>query len=367
MDSSPSDFDATRAAIASRELIATASGYLTAEVAVHLPFEDLGTFKDLLRQFFSSAPWADERDAALSAVVAPHVPEGSWEHDLGGGITLAHGIQDGAYRLRVSGATGDTVSLFDRAFDGPVTPEATPHPRKVKFTFGGDPAPGSWHRRRDPDPPDDERGRRLLAEPDVTDVMLAGDFVTVGLAGTASWEQRLEPVLALVTELFAADTRPGIRPERTREELLQEAGRAHVERKPEELHLLNPNDPVHQRVLQAALEDTDARVRRIAVALLSESTDVALRRSVLDRGYADPARTVRRTTVDAAADTGDEELRDFLEAALQAEDSWVRWRAVRALGDLGADASRSAIEARADDEEFRVRFEVERVLRGVSS
>ncbi len=48
VDSPPSDLDATRAAIASRELIATASGYLTADVAVHLPFEQLGSFKDLL-------------------------------------------------------------------------------------------------------------------------------------------------------------------------------------------------------------------------------------------------------------------------------------------------------------------------------
>ena len=196
--------------------------------------------------------------------------------------------------------------------------------------------------------------------------MVAGNFVTVGLAGTASWERRLEPLLALVTELFAADTGPGAGPERSRDELLQEAGRAHVEARPEELHLLNPDDPVHQTMLQKALEDTDARVRRIAVALLNESADVALRRSALDRGYADPARTVRRTTVDAAANTGDEELRDFLEAALRADDSWVRWRAARALGDLGAGSSRSAIEALADDEEFRVRFEVERVLRRVA-
>ncbi len=73
---------------------------------------------------------------------------------------------------------------------------------------------------------------------------------------------------------------------------------------------------------------------------------------------------MRRTAVDAAADTGAEELRGFLETALTSDDSWARWRAVRALGDLGPAASHHEIEALSADDEFRVRFEVERVLRG---
>ena len=48
MDYPPDDLDTTRAAIAARDLVATASGYLTGEVAVPLEFEDLGPFKTLL-------------------------------------------------------------------------------------------------------------------------------------------------------------------------------------------------------------------------------------------------------------------------------------------------------------------------------
>jgi hypothetical protein len=366
VETSRADLDATRAAVFARDLLATASGYLTADVAMQLPFESLGPFKDLVKRFFSTMRWREQDDAELSAVVAPHVAAGWWEHDLGGGITLEHGIKGNDYQLRVSGATGATVSIFDRAFDGPVVPEATPHPRKVKFSFGGDSAPGVWHRRHDPEPPADDRVRRLLGEPDVTDVMVAGDFVTIGLGARSSWEQRLEPLLALVAELFAAEAGRAEAPDRTREELLQEAGHAHVAAGPEELHLLDPDDPAHQVRLQEALQESDWRLRRIAVVLLSESSDVRLRRAALERGLADVSRSVRRTTVDAAADTGAEELRDLLESVLSSDDAWVRWRAVRALGALGSVASRPAIEALAADDEFRVRFEVERVLRGAS-
>ena len=42
----PSDLDATRSAIAARELTATASGYLTTDIAMQLPFEALGAVQD---------------------------------------------------------------------------------------------------------------------------------------------------------------------------------------------------------------------------------------------------------------------------------------------------------------------------------
>jgi hypothetical protein len=362
VDQAPPDLDATRATIAARELVATASGYLTADVAVQIPFESLGPFKNLLKQFFSTAPWSGDDAAALSDIVTADVHSGWWEHDLGSGIKLAHGIRDGSYRLWVWGATDDITSIFDRAFDGPVVPAATPHPRKVKFVFGGRPSPGLWHRRGDADPPQDERVKRLMMERDITDVMVAGDFVTIGLAGTASWEKRLEPLLALVTEMFAGDDEQAVAPERTREELLQEAGHLHVTSTDTELHLLDPNDPDHRGRLTDALDSDDARTRRVAVAILAESGDTAARDLAVDRGYSDRSRIVRRTAVDAAADAGDADLRGFFETALTDRDPWIRWRAVKALGDLGVAASKPRLAALKDDPEFRVRFEAERVL-----
>ena len=362
LSSAPEDLDATRAAIAERELVATASGYLTADVALSLDFESLGPFKQLLLQFFSPMPWTEEQASELDSLVAPYVTEGWWEHDLGGGITLAHGIRDGGYRLWVTGGTGGGPSIFDRIFDGPVVPEATPHPRKVKFVIGGTPAPGVWYRRGDEEPPGDPRAKRLFAEPDVTDVMVAGDFVTVGIGPRSPWERRLEPLLALVAELFADPDAEATPPARTRQELMIEAGHAAGAASPEELHLLDPDDVEHQERLMAALESDERDLRRIAVAVLGESTHPAVRSRAVECGLEDRSLQVRRTALDAAADTEDEAFRPVFERALGDLDPWMRWKAVRAIGDLGAEPSRSALETVTDDPEFRVRFEVSRVL-----
>lgn len=361
MEARPGDMDGSRAAIAERELMPTASGYLTGEVAVHLPYEALGPFKDALKRYFSPEPW-DATDAnALSALVTPHLATGWWEHDLGGGITLAHGIREGRYELWAGGATGTRRSIFDRAFDGPVVPEPTPHPRKVRFAIGGQPAPGHWYRRSDPDPSPDPKVRRLFAEPDVTDVMVAGDFVTIG--STASWEYRLEPLLGLVTELYARPDHEHTAGERTRDELLQEAGTLHLTTSLEDLHLLNPDDPDHQQVLDAALHNGDTRARRVAVAVLAEASDPLIRRNAVARGARDTSLLVRRTAIDGAADTADPAFRGFFEATLLDPDPWMRWRAVRALGGIDVGPSRAAVTTLESDPEFRVRFEVARVLK----
>lgn len=363
--SEQADLDATRAAIADRALIATASAYLTTDVAMSLPFDALGPFKALLRRFFSSEAWSDDDATALSDLVTPHVGDGWWEHDLGSGITLAHGVRHGRYRLSVAGATQPITSIFDRAFEGLVVPEPTPHPRKVKFSTGGSPAPGTWYRRTDVDRPDDWRTRRVFAEPDVTDVMVAGDFVTIGLARTSSWEQRLEPILALVTELFSGDA-PAAVPERTRDELMEAAGNGSMTSRPDELHLLDPDEPTHRQILQSATSASDPRVRRTAVAILAESVDPATRLEAVTLGYADTSRVVRRTAIDAA-DAADTPIRPVFEEALTDEDPWIRWKAVRALAEMPGDSSHSAVAALADDPDFQVRFEVAKSLRGEAS
>jgi len=337
-----------------------ASAFITYEIAVHLPFDALGSFKTLLKRFFSTEPWTEDDTAALSDLVTPAVVAGWWEHDLDG-LALAHGIRNGRYVIWVTGAAGAAPSLFDQVFSGPVIPEPTPHPRKVKFNVGGTPAPGLWFRRTD-GAPDDVRVARLFAEADVTDVMVAGDFVTVGLERSARWEDRLAPMLELVTGLFATGEISDA-PERTREELMREAGRVHLGVRPSELHLLDPDVPEERGRLQEALGAADPRLRRVAVAVLSESTEAPVRTEALRTGFADEARIVRRSAVDAAADLGDEELRPLFELALRNDDAWIRWKAVRAIGDLGVGGSRDAVAALADDPDFQVRFEVQRALR----
>jgi hypothetical protein len=345
-------------------LVAVASGHLTGEVATRLPVEDLAVYKTLLKRFFSAEPWTAEDSAALDRLVAPHVPEGWWEHELGEDLVLGHGKTAGSYRMHVTGGGHrSAATVFDRAFAGPVVPEPTPHPRKVRFVTGGEPAPGVWYRRGDPDPPGDARVVALFDDADVSDVMVAGDFVTVGLAPGSSWEDRLDAVLDRVSALFPAGERAtaGM----TRDEMIGEGGRAQSEH-PAELHLLDPDRPDHRARLLAAQADPAAAVRRVAVAVLAESADWDVRRRAVEAGWSDRSAVVRRTAVDAAAGTGDAGLRRFFEEALQIGDAWVRWKAVRALGELGLGGSRDAVAALRADPDFQVRFEVERALRSDS-
>lgn len=353
--------DATRAAIEDLGLIGEASRHLTAEIAMLLPFEALAPFKDALKQFFSRAAWTPADEARLSALVTEHVPTGMWEHDLGHGITLTHGIVEGMYLIRVEGGTAPAESVFDRVFSGPVIPETTPHPRKVKFRVGGEPAPGVWHRRGQP--VEDERVVSLFVEDDVTDVMVAGDFVTVGLAGRSSWEDRLDAILALVTDLFwdGKTTKP---PERTRDELMEEAGRLGVDEvRAEDLHLMDPDRSEHRALLVAALGATDARRRRAAVATLALSGDTDVARAAIITGYREDSKIVRRTAIDAAGDLEDEAYRPLFAEAVFDADPWIRWRAVRAISDIGVGSSEEQIILATADEDFQVRMEANAVWR----
>jgi len=352
---------AARAAVAEHDLVAVASGHLTTEVAVHLPFEVLVAFKNALKRFFTAQPWTDDDAARLSDMVTPHLADGWWEHDLGHGLTLAHGIRDGRYVITVAGAADRGASPFDRVFEGPVIPEQTPHPRKVKFNVGGTPAPGVWHRRGEEI--DDPRVMTLMEDLDVTDVMVAGDFVTVGLQHAADWQDRLDDVLARVTDLFWTGG-DAAAPARTREELLDEAGRlASVPTRAEDLHLMDPDRPDQREILVAAIGDEDARRRRAAVVTLALSGEAEVARAALVTGFRDESRIVRRSAVDAAADLEDEEYRPLFEQALDDPDAWIRWRAVRAIADLGVEPSRDEIALAAADEDYRVRFEAAAAFR----
>jgi HEAT repeat protein len=349
------DFDAARAAVAARGLVADASAHLTEAIATRLPFESLGPYKTVLKRFFSHRDWTAEDDAELAAIVGPAGDAGPWGVRLDEDLVLTHGPSPEGYRMSVTGAAAPR-SIFDRVFAGPVVPEPTPHPRKVKFTFGGTPAVGAWHRRGEPI--DDERAARLLSEPDVTDVMVAGTFVTVGLDAGSSWEERLDDVLVLVTELFpAVQAAPAVL---TREELMREGGKAAA--RGAELHLLDPDDPAGRSALVEALDGGSVLERRVAVAILSESADEQTSTAAIERGTRDSSLAVRRTAIDAAADLEDERMRAVFEEALSSADPWTRWRAVRAIGDIGAGGSSNLVAALAGDPDFQVRFEVARLL-----
>ncbi len=329
---------------------------------MHLEFHELVAYKNLLKRFFSAQPWADDDAARLAALVGPHLEPGAWwEHELASGVTLAHGMRDGGYVLWATGGKPAGSALFDRVFSGPVVPEATPHPRKVKFNVGGAPAPGVWYRRHDD--VDDPRVAALLDEERVTDVMVAGDFVTVGLDRHASWEEELDTMLARVTELFHdPDRAAAAAPARTRDELVAEGRATRPRPRPEALHLLDPDDPAHRARLEAAAGHDDARIRRVALVTLAQTADAGLARRWLEVGYDDASRVVRRAVIDAAADREEEDLRPLFRRALGDDDAWTRWKAVRAIGDLGTQPG-DGLESLAGDPDFQVRMEVAAVVR----
>lgn len=360
MKTPPPDLDDARRRIAAAELVAEASNHLTADLYSQLEFSDLVAVKTLLKKFFSAQPWAEDDSARLDVLLSRNVaePTGWFEHHLGAGLRLLHGFDDGTYHLWATGGTDEETgaSIFDRAFAGPVQPEATPNPRHVRFVLGGTPSPGTWYRRGDDI--DDTRVSSLLADADITDVLVAGDFVAVGLWRASMWKDRLDDLVETVTTLFWTPERVLSQPDGpTRDELV--SGRAGGT----ELHLLDPDHPPSRRRLLAALESTDPRARRMAVATLGQSSDPDVAISTLNGASSDPSRIVRRTVVDVAVDLEAEPVRPILERALEDEDDWIRWKAVKGLSLLGLGDSAPQVAGLAEDPDFHVRFEVAAALR----
>jgi HEAT repeat protein len=128
---------------------------------------------------------------------------------------------------------------------------------------------------------------------------------------------------------------------------------------------LDPDEPDQRRRLQAAAADPDARMRRIAVAILAESRDPDVAGRAVRTAYADESRVVRRTAIDAAADTESEGLRDLFEEATGSADEWIRWKAIRALRSIGVGPSLHLLTTLSDDPDFQVRLEVAAALREV--
>lgn len=357
MRTPPADLDDTRRGIAAAELVGVASNHLTGDLYHSIEFSDLVAIKNLLKRFFSAQPWTSDDAERLDMLLRRNVddPSGWFEHDLGQGLTLLHGFDDGQYRLWATGTANAAPSVFDRVFSGPVQPEATPNPRHVRFVIGGNRAPGTWYRRGDDIP--DPGVAELLADEDVTDVLVAGDFVAVGLRRASMWEDRLDDMLETVTRLFWDEDRVVAAVDGpTRDELV--AGGTGTA-----LHLLNPDDGASRKTLEAALEDEDPRRRRMAAATLAQSADAAYAVAILERTFDDRSRIVRRTVVDAAVDLEAESTRRLLERALADEDDWIRWKAVKGLSDIGLASSTAAVAALRTDPDFQVRFEVESALR----
>jgi hypothetical protein len=373
------DLDAARARVVDQGLTAEAVGQLTAVVSL-LALDALGPVKQQLKRFFSHQAWTEADDAALADAVGGVAADGG-RHELEPGLTLVWGWEQGRFWLRVQDdqpsapPTLDQASAdpdWDQTFDGPVTPEATPSPRTIRFTTPAvEPGPSRSYTSAD-DAATEPPVARLFAEFDaVTNVLVGPDFVAVTLARPDRWETLLTPVLRVVTEGFArgapnATARPAapvVRSLLVGSQDHEARGPRELERAWAELGALRAERPEDlERVLEATRDAEPAR-RQVAAALLTDAPP-ASRTRAWERLLNDPSRSVRRSVADAAAGSHREELRPLLEQAMSDTDAWVRWKALRGIAALGAEPSRGAVEAHATDADFRVRLEAARVLGG---
>lgn len=381
------EHEAARQLVVERNLVGAAFAHLT-DAFLALPFERLGPVKTLLKRYLSIGPWGPEDDDALAAAVGPG--DGWWRRDLDADLALEFGWVDGRFGVAAVLRAGDggapprpaapVATGLDATFDGPVVPEATPNPRTIRFGFGHPihDGPSRWFdSAAAAETTNDPRVVRLFRDFDrVANVLVGPDFVAVGLRRPNDWEDLLAPVLAVVTEEFAdpeeerggmpsgaADGPPwlaGRRPAAS----AGEAGRrlTRLDQAWHDLGSLRPADAADLAVVVAAANGTDPFRRQVAANLLREA-DPATAAEEWARLVADPARGVRRATVDAMVDAKRDELRPLLEAALGDADAWVRWKALRGLAELGPAPSRDAISPMADDPDFRVRLEAAAALR----
>ena len=370
-----------RSLVGERNLVALAVRHLTTDALGELPFEALGPTKSFLKRFFSAQPWVPSDEVGLAAAVGPG--QGWWRHPLDDDLILAFGWVEGRFMIEVTSTSESTIASTSAAagsvddpsppalaFDGPVTPEATPNPRTIMFRTGAI-HEGQSRSYKAGQPVDDERVARLLHRfADIDDVMVATDFVAVTLRRPDRWEALLGPVLDVVTEEFAGESPldgpvggpVDDRIQSPSEPVVPGAGQprdrppSRLERAWRELGSLRPGHADELKRIRAAASGVDTAHRQVAANLLRQADpEVAL--IEWSRLVADGSRLVRRAALDAMVDVGREDLRGLLEAGLGDDDAWVRWKAVRGLAELGPAASRGAIEALLADRDFRVRQE----------
>lgn len=120
-------------------------------------------------------------------------------------------------------------------------------------------------------------------------------------------------------------------------------------------------------VLQKALDDSNASIRRLAVVLLGDlRTPEAM--PLLYKALADSSASVRRTSGDTLSDLGDPGAIEPMIVALGDKNKLVRWRAARFLYEAGDERALPALKIAAEDTEFEIQLQakiaIERIENG---
>lgn len=122
---------------------------------------------------------------------------------------------------------------------------------------------------------------------------------------------------------------------------------------------LDQMDPTAEdyRILDKALDDGKASIRRLATAYLGMIEELETL-PYLYKALNDKTVTVRRTAGDCLSDLGFKEAMPKMMESLSDSNKLVRWRAAMFLYELGDESALPALRKAADDPEFEVRLQV---------
>ena len=111
------------------------------------------------------------------------------------------------------------------------------------------------------------------------------------------------------------------------------------------------------RVLDKALDDEKASIRRLATAYLGMIEEMETL-PFLYKALNDKSVTVRRTAGDCISDLGFKEAMPKMIESLSDTNKLVRWRAAMFLYELGDESALPALREAANDPEFEVRMQI---------
>lgn len=117
----------------------------------------------------------------------------------------------------------------------------------------------------------------------------------------------------------------------------------------------------HLPLLDKALDDAKASVRRLATAYLGMIEEPEAL-PLLYKALKDKAVNVRRTAGDCLSDLGFKEAIPEMIKTLDDPSRIVRWRGAMFLYEIGDERAIPALEAKADDPEFEVRMQIKLAL-----
>ncbi|MBP2241269.1 hypothetical protein J2Z40_001831 [Cytobacillus eiseniae] len=133
----------------------------------------------------------------------------------------------------------------------------------------------------------------------------------------------------------------------------------------QKLEQMNDPELADLPVLEKALQDEKASIRRLATVYLGMIEDTQVL-PLLYKALKDKSVTVRRTAGDCLSDLGFIEAMSEMMEALKDTSKLVRWRAAMFLYEIGDERAISALKAAENDPEFEVSMQIKLALERIT-